>query len=252
MTGSSSTRAWWNPTASLARGKASSASAPPRRASRAIATEFAPATMTLSGRAARHVPSTTSRWAGVRCGPRPVCAHTATPATCWLAIQSASRCWASSASAVPRKGTGTAGISPHSRREDSSSTLVAGGSGETILDVPRLDGGAILLGQVQQVQLRHRVLRQAQRLPGPEDEAVRSDRPQHRGQMVFRRPPDPADVPPQPLPLGGRRPPVHFLDEAAVGVRNQQAQILVAADQGTDARGGEVGDDVVGVALPAV
>src|SRR5262245_53902663 len=94
------------------------ASARPRRASIAVVTSRTPATITLVGIVSRHVSRTRWRCSGDRCGPRPVCAQTATPATGCEAIQAAYwRCAAASISA-PRNGTGTAGTSLHSSRSE--------------------------------------------------------------------------------------------------------------------------------------
>ena len=67
----------------------------------------APATMTRSGSASRQVSSTSRRCSALRCGPRPVWAHTATPATGCAAIQRAyPRC--ACAIELGRRGTAPA------------------------------------------------------------------------------------------------------------------------------------------------
>jgi hypothetical protein len=55
----------------------------------AMLMSLAPATSTLSNIASRHVSSTSRRASALRCGPRPVCAQMATPATGCAAIHRA-------------------------------------------------------------------------------------------------------------------------------------------------------------------
>src|SRR5512143_3946635 len=248
MTGSSALNAACQPTGSAARGKASSASAPPARASRAISGVDAPATTTRSGRAARQTSSTVRRWASVRCGPRPVWAHTATPATPCPAIHRAYLCWAAAATAEPWNGTGTAGMSPPSRRAISD----IGSARRQGTRVVRLDQRALLRRQVEEIELGYGVLREAQRLPRTEHEPLDADRRQHGRQVILGWTPQPADDPRDAPRLFGRRAERHFFHQTAIRVGDDEPQILAAANQGAQRRRGQLSGHVVGVTLPPV
>src|SRR4051794_7955213 len=70
--------------------------------------------------------------------------------------------------------------------------------------------------------------------------------------MILRWPPDPADVPPDPRRLlrGGAE--VDFLDEAAIGVGDDQAHLWVAADQHSDGGCRQLTGVVMGMPLTAI
>src|SRR5437667_11555241 len=70
--------------------------------------------------------------------------------------------------------------------------------------------------------------------------------------MIFGRTPDPADVPPDAARLLRRRAEVNFLDEGTIRVRDKEAHVRVAADQGAHSRSRQLGDVIAGVTLAAI
>ena len=88
--------------------------------------------------------------------------------------------------------------------------------------------------------------------PVPNTKSLGADRLQQGLEVVLRRAPDPADVPPDAPDLLGRGAEVHLLDEGPVGVRDHQAHARVRPDQRAHRGGGQLGRMVVGVALATV
>src|SRR5215217_2260343 len=110
----------------------------------------------------------------------------------------------------------------------------------------------MLRAQAQEVQLGHAVLRQPKRLPGSEDKPFDSNGAQQGLQMILWRPPDPANVPPDPGGLFRSGPEVHLLYEAPVGVGDEQPHRRIGAQQCPNHGCRQLGGPIVGVALPAV
>src|SRR5207245_9809623 len=103
-----------------------------------------------------------------------------------------------------------------------------------------------------EIALRPAVVRDPERLPGPEHEPLDADGLEQRGEMVLRRPPDPADVPPDAGGFLGSGPEVHLLDERAVGVRDDETDVGVAPYEGAHRRRRDLGGSIVGVPLAGV
>ena len=72
------------------------------------------------------------------------------------------------------------------------------------------------------------------------------------GEVVLGRAPDPRDVPPHARLLGGRRAPMHFLDERAVGMGDDQPHVGIAAQQRPHRGRRELGHEVMRVPLARV
>src|SRR5438093_4808870 len=115
--------------------------------------------------------------------------------------------------AALRNGTGTAGTRPDSRRRRTD-----GLSKHALRHVARFDGRPIALAEIEQIQLRHRILGDPQRLARPEYEPLDPHGSDQMGEVVLGRAPDPRDVTPHERLLGGRRAPKTFLDEWAGGL----------------------------------
>src|SRR5437868_6576503 len=71
---------------------------------------------------------------------------------------------------------------------------VARSSGGEPLQVAMLDRRSIRVGEIEQVQLGHAVLRKPQRQAGAEDESVLPHGAEQELEAILRRAPDPADV----------------------------------------------------------
>src|SRR5262249_44902761 len=71
-------------------------------------------------------------------------------------------------------------------------------------------------------------------------------------QMVLRRPPDPADIPPDAARLLDRRAEMDLLDEWTVGMGDEKPETRVAPDKAAHCRGGELAGAIVRMALAAI
>src|SRR5947207_15895256 len=123
--------------------------------------------------------------------------------------------------AALRNGTGTAGTRPHSRRrwtDGQSDGRSVGLTKDALYYVAGFDRGPVVFREVQQIELRHRVLRDPQRLARAEHEPLDAHRGDEMREVILGRSPHPGDIPPHSRLLRHRRAPVYFLDERAVGV----------------------------------
>src|SRR2546428_13454026 len=118
---------------------------------------------------------------------------------------------------VRRPETGPGRPEPGPTRAGRPGARAVGRSaGEPRANVARLDRRALRGGEVQEIELRHGVLRDPERLPRSEHEPLDSDGAEQRLEGVLGRPPDPADGPPNTggVPAGGAE--MHPPDQPAV------------------------------------
>src|SRR3989442_6363156 len=120
------------------------------------------------------------------------------------------------------------------------------------LHIVRFNRASLIGGEIEQIELRDAVLRQPQRLPRAEHEALDTDGIEQRREVVLGWAPDPTDVPPDAARLLRRRAEMDFLDERAISMGHDEPHVGVGADQGAHRGSRELGDAVVGMALPAV
>src|SRR5574338_317437 len=102
----------------------------------------------------------------------------------------------------------------------------------------------------QQREVRPWSLREAQRPRGAVHESARAHGPQAYRELVFRRTPDPRDIPEHVLTLGGSQPPVDLLDSGPARRAHDDACPVVAAGNAPHGRRAQIARLIHPVALP--
>src|SRR5436189_6269295 len=118
--------------------------------------------------------------------------------------------------AALRNGTGTAGTRPDSRRRRTD-----GLSKHALRHVARFDGRPIALAEIEQIQLRHRILGDPQRMTRAEYEPLAPHGSDQMDEVVHVRAPDPRHVPTHARLLRRRRRPTHLPDGPEVALSSQ-------------------------------
>src|SRR6185437_6100900 len=89
-------------------------------------------------------------------------------------------------------------------------------------------------------------------LAGAKEETLDADRPDQQFEVVLRRTPDPADIPPDPAGLFRSGSEMHLLHEASVGMSDDQPGSGVAADQASNNPWRKLARAIVGMTLTSV